>query len=60
MDESGRSTVQKPTKIFAQKGKKQVGAMTITERGQHVSIAACANAARNFVPTAMNIHIKNF
>ncbi|CAH2100084.1 unnamed protein product [Euphydryas editha] len=60
MDESGLSTVQKPPKIFAQKGKKQVGALTSAERGQHVSIAVCANGAGNFIPPAMIIPRKNY
>lgn len=60
MDESGLSTVQRPPKIFASKGKKQVGALTSAERGQHVSIAVRANAAGNFIPPAMIIPRKNF
>ncbi|KAH1021250.1 hypothetical protein HUJ04_010787 [Dendroctonus ponderosae] len=39
MYQSGFSTVQKPPKIFAQKRKKQVAALTSAERGQHVAIA---------------------
>jgi len=38
MDESALTTVQNPSKIFASKGKKQVGAITSAERGPHVSI----------------------
>lgn len=60
MDESGLSTVQKPPRIFAQRGKKQVGALTSAERGQHVSIAVCANAAGNFIPPAIIIPRKNY
>ena len=59
MDESGLSTVQKPPKVFALKGKKQVGALTSTERGEHVSVAVCANATGNFVPPALIIPRKN-
>lgn len=60
MDESGLTTVQKPSKILAQKGKKQVGALTSAERGQHVTVAVCGNAAGNLIPPTLIIPRKNF
>ncbi|XP_060801031.1 uncharacterized protein LOC132901895 [Amyelois transitella] len=59
MDESGLNTVQKPPKVFASKGKKQVGAVTSAERGEHFTVVACANAIGNFVPPALIIPRKN-
>lgn len=60
MDESGLNTVQKPPKVFASKGKKQVGAVTSAERGEHFTVVVCANAIGNFVPPAMIIPRKNY
>lgn len=60
MDESGLNTVQKPPKVFASKGKKQVGAVTSDERGQHFTVVVCANAIGNFVPPAIIIPRKNY
>lgn len=42
MDESALTTVQKPSKIFTQKGKKQVGVLTSAGRGQHVIVVCCS------------------
>ena len=36
-DETGLTTVQRPTKVIARKGTKQVGAVTSQERGQLVT-----------------------
>jgi hypothetical protein len=44
MDETGVTTVQKPSKILAQKGIKQVGAVTSAERGRLVTVAVAINA----------------
>ena len=50
MDETGVSTVQKPGKIIATKGARQVAKVTIGEHGVNV-IAICAmNAAGNYLP----------
>ncbi|KAJ8929744.1 hypothetical protein NQ314_017534 [Rhamnusium bicolor] len=38
MDESALTTVQVPPKVFAQKGNKQVGAITSAERGIHTTV----------------------
>lgn len=50
VDETGVTTVQKPKKVVAQRGSKQVGAVTSAERGTLVTIAAAANAIGNFIP----------
>ena len=41
MDETGFSMVQKPQKVFARKGKHQVGAITSCERGRNVTFVCC-------------------
>ncbi|KAF2881703.1 hypothetical protein ILUMI_24471 [Ignelater luminosus] len=41
MNESELTTVQKPLKVFASKGKKQVGAITSAERAEHITVAVC-------------------
>ncbi|KAL0809235.1 hypothetical protein ABMA28_011454 [Loxostege sticticalis] len=50
MDETGVTTVQKPTKVVAKKGDKQVGAITSAERGTLVTLAAAASAVGNSIP----------
>lgn len=51
VDESGFSTVQKRcSKVVAQKGKKQVGALSSGERGVNTTLVACTSASGNFVP----------
>lgn len=60
MDESALTTVQKPSKILASKGKKQVGALTSAERGQHVSIVACVSSIGHYIPPALIFPRKKF
>lgn len=50
MDETGITTVQKPTKIVATKGKRQVSKMTSGERGKLVTAVCCMSAAGQFTP----------
>lgn len=50
MDETGVTTVQKPNKVVAKKGFKQVGAITSAERGILVTLAAAVSAVGNSVP----------
>ena len=50
IDETGITTVQKPNKIIAEKGIKQVSAMTSGERGQLVTLAVGVSASGNSVP----------
>lgn len=40
-DESALSTVQRPQKVFATTGRKQVGSITSAERGSHVTVVCC-------------------
>ncbi|CAI6371189.1 unnamed protein product [Macrosiphum euphorbiae] len=60
MDESALTTVQKPSKIFAQKGKKQVGVLTSAERGQHVTVVCCIGSSGQCVPPALIFPRKTF
>jgi hypothetical protein len=50
MDETGITTVQKPTKIVATKGKRQVSKLTSGERGQLVTAICCMSASGQFTP----------
>ena len=43
-DETGVTTVQKPKCVIAEKGIKQVGAITSAERGQLITVCAAVNA----------------
>lgn len=49
-DETGVTTVQKPGKILAPKGQKQVGFATSWERGKNTTVMCCMSAAGVFVP----------
>jgi len=50
VDEVGVTTVQKPRKVLAPKGSKQVGSVTSAERGTLVTVCVAANAVGNSVP----------
>ena len=50
MDETGITTVQKPCKILATRGKRQVSKMTSAERGQLVTIVCAMNASGSYLP----------
>ena len=50
MDETGFTAVQKPQKVFAQKSKHQVGAITSSERGRNVTFVCCVSATGHYVP----------
>ena len=52
-DETGLTTVQRPTKVIAAKGVKQVGAVTSQERGQLVKACCTINALGNAIPPFM-------
>lgn len=49
-DETGVTTVQRPTKQIAKKGEKRVGAIVSQERGVLVTICAAVNAIGNSIP----------
>lgn len=50
VDEAGVTTVQKPNKVVAIKGTKQVGAVTSGERGTLVTVCTAVSAVGNTVP----------
>ena len=50
VDEMGVTTVQKPVKILAQKGAKQVGSIVSQERGTLVTLCCAVNALGNHIP----------
>lgn len=50
VDETGCTTVQKPTKVLATKGVKQVGSITSQERGTLVTMCLAVSAIGNSVP----------
>jgi len=52
VDESGLSTVQKPGRILARKGQKQVSKLTSTERGQNTTVVCSTSASGSYVPPA--------
>ena len=61
VDETGLTTVQKPSKVIAAKGAKQVGQMTSAERGVLVTMVGCINAIGNSLPPFMvfpRVHFK--
>lgn len=49
-DETGLSSVQKPQRVFAQKGKKQVGKIVSGERGETTTVLVCESASGNYIP----------
>jgi hypothetical protein len=49
-DETGVKTVQRPSKIVAEKGTRQVGKATSAERGTTVTLATAISAIGNSVP----------
>jgi transposase len=50
LDETGITTVQKPLKVIARKGSKQVGSLTSGERGQLVTMELAVSASGNSIP----------
>lgn len=50
VDETGISTVQKPSKILASKGQKQVGYAISWERGKTVTVTCAMSALGQYVP----------
>lgn len=50
VDETGITTVQKPNRIVARRGTRQVGALTSAERGSLVTVTIVGNAIGNILP----------
>lgn len=60
VDESGFSTVpSQSVKIFATKGRKQVGILTSAERGHHFTAVCCVNALGTYIPPGFIFPRKN-
>lgn len=53
VDETGLTTVHRPSKVIAVKGIKQVGKMTSAERGELVTVCAAVSASGNHIPPFM-------
>ncbi|XP_072403230.1 uncharacterized protein [Diabrotica undecimpunctata] len=60
VDETGITTVQKPDRIIARRGEKQVSAMTSAERGTMVTLALAGNAIGNYIPPMFIFPRKRF
>ncbi|XP_065684001.1 uncharacterized protein LOC136096547 [Hydra vulgaris] len=60
VDETSVSTVVKPSKIVAAKGKRNVGAMTSGERGNNVTMVTTISASGNAVPLMFVFPCKNY
>jgi hypothetical protein len=61
VDETGLTTVQKPPKVIAARGAKQVGQITSAERGTLVTMCGAINATGNSIPPFMvfpRVHFK--
>ena len=50
VDETGVTTVQRPDKVVARRGTRQVGAVTSAERGTLITVAFAVNALGNSMP----------
>lgn len=60
VDETGTTTVQKPDRVIARRGEKQVSAMTSAERGTLVTLALAGNAIGNYIPPMFIFPRKRF
>jgi len=58
-DESGYTIVQKPHKVLAKTGKKNVGQVTSGERGKTITTVCCMSGAGQFVPPLFIFPRKN-
>ena len=60
IDETGITTVQRPDRIIARKGTKQVGSITSAERGSLVTFCLAVNASGNSIPPMFLFPRKNY
>lgn len=60
LDETGTTTVQKPKKVMAEKGQKQLNKVTSAERGTLVTTCCAVSATGNALPPAMVFPRKTF
>jgi len=58
-DERGVSAVHKNDNVLSVKGKKQVGKLTLAERGRNVTVMFSMNATGHFVPPVFIFRRKN-
>ncbi|XP_018562484.1 uncharacterized protein LOC108904417 [Anoplophora glabripennis] len=59
MDETGLQLCNKPDKVVATKGSKDVQSVTSAEKGETISIIACCNAEGNYLPPYVIFKGKN-
>nr|CAH7753508.1 unnamed protein product [Callosobruchus chinensis] len=60
LDETGITTVQhEHTKVISLKGKRQVAALTASERGALITMVTCMNAVGRFIPPMLIFPRKN-
>ncbi|XP_018577885.1 jerky protein-like [Anoplophora glabripennis] len=50
VDDSGYTTVHKPGKVIAKKGKKYVGSLTSAEKGKTITVVCCVSAVGQYIP----------
>ena len=60
VDETGVSTVVRPSEIVAGKGKRNVGVMTSGERGTNVTVVTAVSASGNTAPPMFVFPRKNY
>jgi hypothetical protein len=60
LDETGCTTVHKPSRVIAMKGQKQVGQVTSGERGKLITVCCFINAAGNTLPPVIVFPLKRF
>ncbi|XP_052749770.1 uncharacterized protein LOC128200420 [Galleria mellonella] len=60
IDETGVSTVLKPSKIVAAKGKRNVGSVTSGERGTNVTVIVAISATGSHIPPMFIFPRKNY
>lgn len=53
MDETGIQINNKPGKVIATKGAKDVYTLTSSEKGENVTVVSCCNAQGNFLPPTL-------
>lgn len=53
MDEAGIQIINKPSKVLAPKGAKDVHVLTSRERGENVTVIGCCNAEGTFLPPVL-------
>ena len=50
MEETGITTVRKPDRIIGRHGTKQIGAITLAERGTFITVVGTISASGNSIP----------